>query len=326
MLDQGAFFGLEAYENGTGFENQSVAVTLKSINGVGMGNVNKVGVDAFIKSTKSNVASDASILFTTDGVVIEGTSPSKNYQAFKFGYGTPIVNLDGFTTSFTLNSMAGYHGTDGVDCDIDFALTTFNGTGEDNGLLAGAANSDRLDIWDYFNNSVASARGVHVRMQRISATDYGAAIFIAGSNGNFQIPEDVISASGFKAINGKINITLIKEASGWRFIVNGVNILNEVDAGKLAAFNAELDSLSINGATTVLSAGYNNFGTPAVVPNVKLTISQLNGRQLVSSQVVIPDDTDPITNPNTGDNMVIIYVLLITGLASFVVGRKKAFN
>jgi len=105
LLDQGAFFGLEAYENGTGFENQSIAVTLKSINGVGMGNVNKVNADTFIKSAKSNVSSDASILFTSDGVVIEGTSPNANYQAFKFGYGTPVINLDGFTTSFTLSSI-----------------------------------------------------------------------------------------------------------------------------------------------------------------------------------------------------------------------------
>ena len=280
-LDNGGYFGIKAYENNAAVApEQTVSVTARQINGEALGNHLDIATESVIKSSKGNVDANSTATPTTSGLQMSASIHTSAYVGFKYAVGSPVKNLNGFSTSFKIDHLDGYNGVNGVSNNINFGLTTFNATA-DTGLPAGYVNSDRMDVWDYFNAPVSTARGVQIRFYRLTDTLCQTLIFILGSNGQLDASTDFLNGNNIEVgADGIFNVSIIKNDSNWDLMVNGQNVFaNSNDSTKLAAYNAEFNAISQYGATPAYSSAYDNLGNLSAGNSV-VTVKSINNRPI----------------------------------------------
>jgi hypothetical protein len=217
---------------------------------------------------------------TDNGVQLSGRVVPNKYWAFKTALGSPLLNLNGFTTTFAIDKIDGYDGTSGVSNYFDFGISTYNASSTP---PAGGVNSDRIDIWDYYGSPVTNARAVQIRFYRTSNSSSNTVIFILGDNGQYDPGTDVIgSKMAYTDTNGAYTVNLVNRNGNWDILVNGSSVLNEADTNKINSLNAEINALSVYGGTPFYLGGYDNLGSPVVNGNIALTVKNINGRNVAS--------------------------------------------
>ena len=276
MLRSGAYFGVKAYENiSTYAYEQAVNITVNQVNNLNFGGFSNILSTSMVKSSQSNVYASSTANFINGGIQLTGKATASVPVAFKYALGSPVKNLNGFSTTFCINQLDGYCGVNGVANNIDFALTTVNATSASS-PPQGSINSGRMDIWDYYNNPVTNARGVELRLNRTSDSSLNTQLFIIGSDGQFTIPSDVISSIAAAFSNNEITISLVQKGINWDVLVNGASILT----GTSEVLNSELNAISTYGATPAYVGSYDNLGTPAVNGNISLTVQSIFGQSV----------------------------------------------